>query len=904
MKLPINFPSKGRKLKKTFSPMRLFSMSLLLCTVGVSALNAGLSALNTGKATDSEEHLLAAEPSSNADLGLFKKHKKAKTDTVAKKTTDSLADYRKLVKDATKKAGLFTTHFTKQGKLYWEMPDSAFSHYYLLANRVAGTSNAQDFVAGQMVDQPLLLRFSKDSQRVYMYLVQTMNTVADNNDPIKSSFDKNNSDPILKGFKIAAHNGKSVVIDVTEFFGTNESCISPLGKGDPLGGLFGGKKSPGGSYMSDASGITSVKTFPQNIEIKSTLAFKPSGKDDPYTVQMHRSFCVLPDQPMRSRYYDMRVGLFFTPRRIFDSNKDNVELKGIAHRWRIEPKAEDRERYFRGELVEPAKPIVFYVDSAFPEKWRATVHQGIEDWNKAFEKAGFKNVVKAKDYPKNDPNFDPDDMRYNCVKYAVTETANAMGPSYVDPRSGEILNADVIWYHNVVSLLHNWRFAQTAAVDYRTHSAKYADDLMCESIRYAIAHEIGHTMGLMHNMGASYAFPVDSLRDPRFTQKYGTTPSIMDYARNNYIAQPGDKERGVKLTPPILGVYDIYAINWSYRLIKDAKTPLDEVPTLNKWIEEKQNNPMYEFGAQQFLATIDPTDQSEDLGNDHIKAGNYAVSNLKIIMKNLHKWTYQPGERYDDMQSMYKEIVKQYSRHIIHVMPYLGGVVFHDIRQGQQGVYRTYFDKEKQHKALCWLVNQARTYDTWLTPLELTNKLFMTSDENSVIRPGIISALYEGSMLCRIREAELLNSTRNYKLSDYLDDVTTEVFRPTIQGKKLTSEDMVMQSTAVDELIKGSGLKLVSGRAKSLVSDENPFAKFTQFCEPDHLPCFHANEECSFIRVNYGMPTLPVSVREPLMAQQLRRLQKIYRQRLSTGDKKTAEFYRYQLLKINLLFEM
>lgn len=242
----------------------------------------------------------------------------------------------------------------------------------------------------------------------------------------------------------------------------------------------------------------------------------------------------------------------------------------------MEPKKEDLDKYFQGELVEPQKPIVFYVDSAFPEKWRTAIHQGIEDWNTAFETAGFKNAIKAVDYPKNDPDFDPDDMRYSCFKYAATATANAMGPSHVDPRTGEILTGDVIWYHNIISLLHNWRFVQTGAVDPRVRCQVFDDDVMRESIRYAAAHEIGHTLGLMHNMGASYSFPVDSLRSPSFTQKYGTTPSIMDYARNNFVAQPGDVERGVKLTPPVLGVYDIHAINWGYRLIPGASTPESE----------------------------------------------------------------------------------------------------------------------------------------------------------------------------------------------------------------------------------------------------------------------------------------------------------------------------------------
>ena len=261
------------------------------------------------------------------------------------------------------------------------------------------------------------------------------------------------------------------------------------------------------------------------------------------------------------------------------------------------------------------------------------------EWNRAFEKAGFKNAILAKDYPKNDPNFDPDDMRYNCFKYAATSTANAMGPSYTDPRTGEILAADVIWHHNIVSLLHNWRFVQTGTVDKRVRTVTFDDELMKESMKYAASHEVGHTLGLMHNMGASYSFPVDSLRSPSFTQKYGTTPSIMDYARNNYVAQPGDLERGVKLTPPDLGVYDIHAIHWGYQLLPNIQKPEDEKPTLEAWIQEHAGDPMYEFGAQQVIATIDPTDQTEDLGDDHIKASDLGIANLKVLMKNLLNWT-------------------------------------------------------------------------------------------------------------------------------------------------------------------------------------------------------------------------------------------------------------------------
>ena len=555
------------------------------------------------------------------------------------------------------------------------------------------------------------------------------------------------------------------------------------------------------------------------------------------------------------------------------------------------------EKYFKGELVEPMKPIVFYVDTAFPEKWRTVVKQGIEDWNMAFQTAGFKNVVKALDYPSNDPNFDPDDMRYSCVKYAATSIANAMGPSYIDPRTGEILTADVIWYHNVISLLHNWRFVQTAAVDSRVRKAVFDDEVMQEAIRYAAAHEIGHTLGLMHNMGASYSFPVDSLRSPEFTQRYGTTPSIMDYARNNYIAQPGDLEKGVKLTPPILGVYDIHAINWGYRLIQGADTPEKEKKTLDAWIEEKKADPMYEFGAQQVFGVVDPTDQSEDLGNDHLKAGDMAIHNLKIIMKNLETWTFDEGARYDDVENMYIEVVRQYTRHLRHVMPYIGGIRFQEVRQGEDASAKNYIDKAMQKKAMLWLLNQARTYNDWLTPKELIVKLDVNMNVNDKLQSSVVGALLNSAALYRINEGGQMNPKINYTLNAYLDDAFSEMFKPTYQGVKLSQADMNIQSAAVALMINYTGLgKVAEKKASTALADYEEVLR--QTCEPA-LPCSHIHgHESSVTRVNCGLPTLSKEQLAAVMTGRLNKIAQLYKSRraASTGD--TRDFYDYQLLLI------
>ena len=835
-----------------------------------------------------------------------KKAEVEQADTTKKVKKDK---YAEAIKDAKVYDGLIKAYMTPKNDLLFEFRPEHAEHLYLLTNRLTETSDDAAFAAGQMIGNQIMFKVTMDTSYVHFYNVSTYNRLRPG-DEIEEAFNKNHRDPVFKSFKVKAYKKDSCyLVDMTKFFLSNEKCITPL----QYSSNIMGQKS--GSYDSEASKILEVKSFPENVEISTQMNFQ--AEPEPYLVQVRRSILLLPDEPMKIRYQDNRVGYFYTLYNWYSSDMDKVQMRKIAHRWRLEPKPGEEEKYFSGELVEPAEPIVFYVDSSFPDKWKEAVKKGIEDWRPAFEAAGFKNAIIARDYPspEDSTGFDPDDIRYNCVRYIATDIANASGPSYVDPRTGEILVGDVNWYHNVISLVNNWRFTQTGAVDPRVRKHVFDDDVMSESLRYVASHEIGHTLGLMHNMGASHSFPVDSLRSPSFTQKYGTTPSIMDYARNNYVAQPGDLEKGVRLVPPLIGVYDIHAINWGYRLFPGDLTPEQEKPLLNELIKAKGDDPMYKFGAQQIFNTISPADQTEDLGNDHIKAGNYAIANMKRMVPELEKWFYEDGEDYMEIKVKFFNLANQYRRVLYHVFPYVGGVYFNDLVQGADtdARAREFVPKAKQKEAMEWLVDQALTFREWLLPQRILDITGYGAGDLDNYQRSVAGKLLGAATLTFIVEGERSGQKGLYTLDSYMKDAVDALMISTRKGRKLTVEDMNMQNAMIaslaflSDLIKPEGEKMQLAALSSVQEELDAIELALKDMEQNSRCgafCSHAHDDLtSYFRQNNDLPSLSGAFARPIALKELKRVLNVYKSAKASADSRSRAFYEYQIDKVERLMK-
>ena len=768
---------------------------------------------------------------------------KAKKDTVntAKpkdKKPEKIQPFEKVITSkAVSDEGIITVHKVED-KYYFEIPDKALKKEFLVVTRLtkAGAEMRMGTVgyAGDQISQNVISFEKGPNDKVFLRSISYVDYAKDSTSAMYKTVMRNNVNAIEQAFDIKAFGKEknSTVIDVTDFINADNDVVS-----------FDTRFKKGfrvGAFQKDKSFVNFVKSFPTNVEINTTKTYNRSaGEASPipgapkpevsgnYTVEVNSSIILLPENKMQARYFDPRVGYFTVGYTDFDENPQGVERVSLVKRWRLEPKAKDLEKYKRGELVEPEKPIVFYIDPLTPKKWIPYLIQGVNDWQKAFEKAGFKNAIYAKvPNAKEDPEWSLEDARFSAIVYKPSDVPNASGPSIADPRTGEILESHINWYHNVMKLLNDWYFVQASPNDPRARKVDFDDELMGQLIRFVSSHEVGHTLGLRHNFGSSSTVPVENLRNKAWLKANGHTPSIMDYARFNYVAQPEDNVGEAGLMPRI-GDYDEWAIEWGYRRFYNYNSPEKEKAHLNKWVMEKLQNPRLWFGTE--TNPYDPRSQSEQVGDNPMLAGKYGVKNLQRIMENIEAWSTKPNEDYSSLNNRFTQVSGQFARYLGHVSKYIGGVKETPKMVEQKGAIYELVSKSEQKEALKFLSENVFTTPNWLLKTSVLTKIDKSPVEvvenlqktvlNRVLSEGVLNKLYEGESL----------DANAYAVYDYLQDIKNSVFSELKSSSKIDIYRRNLQKNFVETLIaRTQASKPSTGRNAETISDNSDVKSLTR----------------------------------------------------------------------------
>lgn len=771
--------------------------------------------------------LLLLGATTHAEAKIFeRKKKKAQTEVKAapvKQNINGLKPYAQVITPKAKSSFGFLTVHKVDNNYFFEIPDSMLNRDILIVNRIskAPTSRQKSRVGypGDILGSKVIRFENKDNKRIlireYSYRERS-----ENKDGMFQSVRNSNTQPIVANFGIETIKKDSLtrnyVINVSVFLQKENPLFSFDADSKEYIGLL--------NMVGEGTYIDTLKAFPKNIEISTTVTYQSKkGMSNvgfletgspriPLTYELNSSMVLLPEVPMKARLFDPRVGYFTVGYTDFDSNPQGIEYKKLITRWRLEPK--DEAAYLRGELVEPKKPIIIYIDPATPKKWVPYLIQGVNDWQVAFEKAGFKNAIYALEAPTDDPSWSLEDARHSAIVYKPSDIPNASGPHINDPRTGEILETHINWYHNVMSLLRDWYMIQAGTIDEAARKMQLDDELMGQLIRFVSSHEVGHTLGLRHNFGSSHTVPVEKLRDKAWVEANGHTPSIMDYARFNYVAQPEDGITRAGIFPRI-GIYDKWSIEWGYRWLPQFQTPEDEVAFSNQSIIEKlKTDVRYTFGTES--DPNDPRNQSEDLGDDSMLASLYGIKNLKRIVPQILTWSYEPNKSYAGAGEIYSGVVSQFNRYLGHVTKNVAGIYSNSITVEQTDeIAREFVPANIQKRAIAFLNEQLFTTPEWLIDRQLMEKAkILPVNVICSLQSGVLARLINKNTLDKMSENEILNGKKAYTSAQMFNDLKKVIW------SNLGQSDIYkrnMQKAYVENLInlldkKGNADKNASGK--------------------------------------------------------------------------------------------